>query len=142
MYLPPRYSILSILNYLMRVLLADDRSQVRSALRFLLEQETNLQVVGEAINATGLLQQLQTSQPDLVLLDWELPGMPITNLLTALRQQTPQVQIVVLSSRLEARPAALAAGIEMFISKGNPPEQLLSILQTMRRQKKNTSCGR
>jgi DNA-binding NarL/FixJ family response regulator len=115
----------------MRVLLADDQPQVRSALRFLLEEETDIQIISEAIDANGLLRQTQLTQPDLVLLDWELPGMSITNLLATLRQRFPNLLVIVLSSRLEARPAAKAAGIDAFISKGNPPEQLLAVLHAM-----------
>ena len=60
----------------LRVLLADDRASVRAALRLLLEQEPHVTIMGEAADATGLL--LLASKPDaqLLLLDWELPGLP------------------------------------------------------------------
>jgi len=53
----------------MHVLLADDQSKVRSALRLLLEQEPELNVVGEATKADELLAQVGTVCPDIVLLD-------------------------------------------------------------------------
>ena len=65
----------------MRVLLADDHPRVRSALRLILEQEPNFQVVGETADATGLLLAVNEKAPDLVLLDWELPGLPVAQLL-------------------------------------------------------------
>ena len=65
----------------MHVLLADDQAEVRSALRFLLEQELGMRVVGEVAEVEALLAQNEVTQPDLVLLDWELPGAQSTDLL-------------------------------------------------------------
>lgn len=109
----------------MRVLLADDQPGVRSALRLLLEQEPGLTVVAEAAEAGELSALVQRTCPDLVLLDWELPGQHGADLLLALRSFCPSVSVVVLSGRPEARSAALLAGADAFVSKGDPPEQLL-----------------
>jgi len=62
----------------MRVLIADDQPEVRSSLQLLLEQLPNVTVVGEATGAGDLLAQVSVSCPDLVLLDWELPGLRAT----------------------------------------------------------------
>lgn len=118
----------------MRVLLADDQPQVRSALRLFLEQDDVWQVVAEAANSESLLAQTQTSQPDLVLLDWELPGMSTIELLAQLRHCLPHLFVIVLSSRFEARQAALEAGSDAFISKSSPPRQLLATLQMLRKE--------
>jgi DNA-binding NarL/FixJ family response regulator len=114
----------------MRILLADDQAQVLSALRLLLEQESAIIVVGETGKAQDLLSQAELSQPDLVLLDWELPGSLAADLLSALRACCVQVKIVALSVRPEARREALAAGIDAFVSKGDPPEYLLTAVHT------------
>lgn len=113
----------------MRILLADDQSKVRSALRLLLEQEPDINVLGEAVDATGLLDWVRVACPDLVLLDWELPGQqqPV-DLLATLRTRCPHVLVIALSGRPEARAAALAAGAHAFVSKGDPPEQLMAAL--------------
>jgi DNA-binding NarL/FixJ family response regulator len=111
----------------MRVLLADDQPKVRSALRLLLEQEPELSVVGEAATAEGLLAQVRAAHPDLVLLDWELPGLQAAHpLLPALRALNPCLSVIALSGRPEVYQAALAAGADAFVSKGDPPERLLS----------------
>jgi DNA-binding NarL/FixJ family response regulator len=112
----------------MRVLLADDQAEVRSALRLLLEQEPGLAVVGEAVDAQDLLSQATVAQPDLVLLDWELPGSPAADLLLALRASCPAAKVIALSGRPEALREALAAGIDAFVSKGDPPERLVAAL--------------
>jgi len=53
----------------MEVLLADDQAKVRSALRLLLEHQTNVKILGEAVDTTGTLDWVKAASPDLVLLD-------------------------------------------------------------------------
>ena len=117
----------------MRVLLANDRVDVRSALRLFLEQALEIDVVGETAEAQDLLHQAEIAQPDLVLLDWELPGSLAADLLTALRACCAQVKVVALSGRPEARQEALAAGIDAFVSNGDPSEHLLTVLHAFGR---------
>jgi DNA-binding NarL/FixJ family response regulator len=112
----------------MRVLLADDQTKVRSALRLLLEQEPEMSVVGEAADAEDLLAQAEATQPDLVLLDWELPSLRTDDWLPTLRTLCPHLKVIALSGRPEARQAALDAGAEAFVSKGDPPERLLAAM--------------
>ena len=111
-----------------RILLADDQPQVRSALRLLLEQEIRAQIVGEAETLEDLLSQRPAQNPEAILLDWELPGLYPTAGLSQIRQAYPLAQIVALSSRPEARQAALQAGADVFVCKGDPPEPLLAAL--------------
>lgn len=59
----------------MNILLPDDQAQIRSALRPLLEQEPGMVVAGEIADTRNLLPQIQILQADVVLLDWELPGL-------------------------------------------------------------------
>lgn len=126
----------------MNVLLADDETKVRSALRLLLEQQPDCYIVGEAEEAQSLLEQVEVTQPDVVLLDWELPGLqdlvPAVQsgslgtrsaherLLLTLRKVCSRVKVIALSGRPEARAAALGAGADAFVSKGDPPEQLMT----------------
>ena len=118
----------------MRILLADDQAKVRSALRLCLEQEPGMSVMGEATDADELLAQVRTACPDIVLLDWELPGLQAANpstgsgqgLLSALRTLCPCLKVIALSGRPETRQVALPAGADAFVSKGDPPEQLLA----------------
>jgi DNA-binding NarL/FixJ family response regulator len=112
----------------MRVLLADDQSKVRSALRLLLSQEPEIDVLGEAVDATGLLDWGKAACPDLVLLDWELPGFN-TGLLDTLQDCCPSLTVIALSGQPEARQAAARAGVDAFVSKADPPEQLLAAIR-------------
>jgi DNA-binding NarL/FixJ family response regulator len=115
----------------MRLLLADDQPHVRFALRALLERQAGIQVVGEAGNWEALLSQSSATCPDAVLLDWGLPGATEAGPLSDLREACPETVVIVLSGRPEARPAALNAGADAFVSKTDPPQQLLAVLRSL-----------
>jgi DNA-binding NarL/FixJ family response regulator len=132
----------------MRVLVADDQAAVRAALRRLLKEESGVSVVGEAVRAKDLLAQAKVIQPDLVLLDWELPGLLTTDfpgptssstmgearclLLDVLHALHSHPKVIALSGRPEVRQEALNAGADDFVSKGDPPERLLTALRAIR----------
>lgn len=115
----------------MRVILADDDCNVRSALRLLLERELELEVTGEAVNGKDLIAEVKSAEPDLVLFDWELPGLKTTEMVSGLRECCPGVILISLSGQVEARQAALGAGVDAFVSKGDPPERVLDTLQEL-----------
>lgn len=112
----------------MRVILADDDRNVRSALRLLLEKELEFEVAGEAADGKDLLVEAGSAEPDLVLFDWELPGLKTAEMVSELRECCPRAILISLSGRLEARQAALGAGVDAFVSKGDPPERVLDVL--------------
>lgn len=112
----------------MRILLADSQAKVRFALRVLLERQSGFEVVGEAASVKELLARTADSCPDVVLLDWNVAGPAPAGLMLALRCDCPDAGIIVLSGRPETREAALAAGADAFVSKGNPPEHLLAAI--------------
>jgi DNA-binding NarL/FixJ family response regulator len=112
----------------MRILLADSQAKVRFALRVLLERQPGFEVVGEAASAEELLALVAASCPDLVLLDWTVADALAADSLRALQNDHPELRVIVLSGRPEVRKAALAAGADAFVSKGNPPEHLLAAI--------------
>ena len=116
----------------MHILLADSQSRVRFALRSMLEEQSGPMVVSEAKDGRELLAQAETACPDLVLIDWDLPGMAIVDLLPALQATCPDLHVIALSSRPEAEQPALAAGVLAFISKAGPPEPLLAAIQRVK----------
>ena len=118
----------------MRILIADDQVRVRQALparqalRVLLTQQPGVRVIGEAADGEELLAQVRVKAADLVLIDWELPGLVEAGGLPALRSLCPTLQVVVLSGRTGVRSAAQSVGVDAFVSKGDPPESLLTAL--------------
>jgi DNA-binding NarL/FixJ family response regulator len=113
-----------------RVLIADDRFHVRSALRLLLRERLGVTVVDEAVTLEQALELASMEEPDLVLLDWELSAQGGATALVGLRTARPGLAIIALSSNPESRRAALEAGADEFISKGDPPEQLVDSMES------------
>jgi DNA-binding NarL/FixJ family response regulator len=114
-----------------RVYLADAQSEERSALRLLL-QDLKLEVVGEAADWITTLVQAPISRTDILLVDWDLlPNSP-TAALEELRKACPAALVIVLISHLDARhQAALSAGADAFISKGETPERVADRLRAV-----------
>ena len=112
-----------------RIILADDQERVRYSLRVLLRQQPGWKVIGEAENAKDLLALARVLDPDLVLLDWNLPDMESEVLLISLRGSCQHIPVIVLSGQIEVKSAALEAGANAFLSKANPPDQLVETIQ-------------
>lgn len=112
---------------MLRILLADKNQNSRSALALLLETRLGATIVGEAPTMESLLEQAATIHPDVVLLDWELPGKPEADRIVVIRSVAPGVQVVVISVRPES--ALLAVGADAFVNKVDPPEYLLAVLK-------------
>ncbi len=115
----------------MRVLLADHHSKVRWALRTAIKEEPKLVVIGEATETETLLSQAQVLRPDLILLEWELPGQPVEEVLSTLHALNNGCQVIILSRQPECATAALEAGADAFISKSAAPEELLAALRAL-----------
>ena len=115
----------------LNILIGDASPRVRFGLRILLEQQPGWRVVGEAEDVQGLLESVRCGCPDLVLLDWELPGIPAQELLTVIRRACPYLWIVFMSGKDELRQAALQAGADVFAYKADPPEKLLDLIRSL-----------
>jgi two-component system nitrate/nitrite response regulator NarL len=89
----------------MRLLLCDDTAELRALLRYALEAQEGVAIVGEVGDGDGALALAAEAQPDVVVLDLEMPGPPPEALLTALRRAAPGAAIVTFSGH---EPTAVA----------------------------------
>lgn len=112
-----------------RVVLADATPKVRSALKLLLEQDEAMTVNTAVASARGLMEQVRVSCPDAILLDCDLSGLEVGEILPQLRSACPRVRVIALCSRPETRQAALSAGVDAFVCKDESPEKLLEVLR-------------
>lgn len=112
-----------------RVYLADAKLEERSALRLVL-LDLKMEVAGEAADWATALAQAPISHSDMLLIDWDLlPDAP-TAALDELRKACPAALVIILISHLDARhQAALSAGADAFISKGETPERVAERLR-------------
>lgn len=111
----------------LQIFIADDNLNVCHALRLLLEQN-GFALVGEADNAESLLAKVCIAPPDVILLDWELPGLRVQRLIPTLQKYCSDTKVVALSVRSHAEQTVLAIGVDAFVSKGNPSDELLAVL--------------
>jgi DNA-binding NarL/FixJ family response regulator len=113
-----------------RVYLADAQTEERSALRLLL-LDLNMQIVGEAADWSTTLAGAPISGLDMLLVDWDLLPVDLgVQALAELRLACPNAILVVLISHLDARhQAAISAGADAFISKGETPERVAERLR-------------
>ena len=110
-----------------RVFIADSQLEVRSAFRLLL-LDLNMQVVGDAADWPTALTQVAGIQPDMLVVDWEI--IPTDASLLEMRATCPAAVVIVLVSHLDARQqAALSAGADSFISKGETPDRVAERLR-------------
>ena len=115
-----------------RVFLADALTEERSALRLML-LDLNMEIAGETADWPTTLAQAPISRADMLLVDWDLlPSAAPTAVLEELRKACPEALVIVLISHLDARQqAALSAGADAFISKGETPERVAERLRTV-----------
>lgn len=110
-----------------RVFLAGSQPEIRSAFRLLL-LDLNMQVVGEAADWPAALVRASGTQPDMLVVDWDL--IPPDTSLLELRATCPATVVIVLISHLDARrQAALSAGADSFISKNESPDRVAEHLR-------------
>jgi DNA-binding NarL/FixJ family response regulator len=109
---------------MIRVLLAAPQLLVRAALRLLL-LDLDMEVVGEAADWPSSLALARETRPDMLLVDGEFIPTDSGNTLSQLRAACPVAVVIVLISQLAAREqAALSAGADAFISKGEMPDRV------------------
>jgi DNA-binding NarL/FixJ family response regulator len=115
----------------MRVLLADDEPKVRDALRLILEQLKEVEIVGDAADAAGLLEKMRECHPDLLLLDWELPGLNRGLGFKELRRRNGPFKVIVMSGCCQGPQVLQASGADAFVSKCESPDRLFDALKAM-----------
>jgi two-component system invasion response regulator UvrY len=116
---------------MIRVLIGDDHPIVRAGIRRIIENEPDMTVVGEAVDADGLLALAQSVPADVASLDISMAGPEFTEVLRRFKRMTPPLRAIVLSVFPEEQfaPRALRAGAMGYLSKDQSPEQLVTALR-------------
>jgi two-component system response regulator DesR len=109
-----------------RLLLADDQALVRGALAALLSLEPDLTVVAEVGRGDEVVAAAERSEPDVALLDVEMPGLDGIEATAALREKLPHCKVLMVTTF--GRPGylrrAMEAGANGFVVKDTPARQL------------------
>ncbi len=118
-----------------RILLVEDHAIVRQGIARLISQEPDMEVCGEASNASEALAQIDRCRPDLVITDISMSGMNGIEFLKHLKVQHPEIPAVVLSMHDEALYAerALRAGAFAFVMKKESSDEVMTAIRKARR---------
>jgi len=118
-----------------RVLLAEDHTIVRKGLRSLLDDETEIEVVGEAEDGQQAIELVQRVQPDVVLMDITMPVLNGPEATRQIKKLFPQVKVVVLTvhSTEEYIFQILRAGASGYVVKQAAVSELVQAIQTVHR---------
>jgi len=118
-----------------RVLLVDDHAMVRQGLRSVLDGYADIEVVGEASNGEEALANIPTQQPEIVVMDINMPKMNGIQATSAIRNRYPDVTVIGLSVQNggEMQQAMLKAGASVLLSKEAAVDQLYETIQALQK---------
>jgi two-component system, NarL family, response regulator LiaR len=111
---------------MIRVLIVDDHAVVREGLRTFLELQDGIEVVGEASDGSEALEQAEQLEPDVVLMDLVMPRLDGVGAMRQLRERSPQIRVIVLTSFLDDDRLlpAIQAGAAGYLLKDVEPTEL------------------
>ena len=116
---------------MIRVLLAEDQGMMRGALALLLSMEPDIEIVSQVGSGDEVVAAAQATEPDVALLDIEMPGMGGLAAARLMRQQCPACKVVIVTTF--GRPGylrdAMDAGVSGFVVKDGPVDQLAGIIR-------------
>jgi DNA-binding NarL/FixJ family response regulator len=109
-----------------RVVLVDDHPALRAGVAAILNAEPDMEVVGTTGDGTDAVLLIESLQPDVVLLDIDLPGMGGMTIAQQVRVVAPQTDVIGFSAHADPIyvQALLAAGAAGYLTKDEPPEQI------------------
>jgi len=121
-----------------RVVIADDNASVRDGLREAFASEKDFSLVGAAADGAEALRLIKQTEPDIVVLDSDMPRQSGIEVLRTLHATMPEVRVVMFTLNDAIRDTALAAGAAAVVTKDTPLDSLLTELRRGPPLKKST----
>ncbi|KPM49033.1 LuxR family transcriptional regulator [Jiulongibacter sediminis] len=119
-------------------MLVDDHEVVRKGMKFLLEDEENLEIIGEASDGEEALQRIEELKPNLVLLDVNMPGMNGIEAAKKISANYPAVRVLIFSMHNDPDYIvnSVTNGVDGYILKDAEKEEILKAMKTVHRGEK------
>lgn len=114
------------------VVIADDHELFREGLRAMLAAADGVRVVGQAATHDEAYEQTIATRPDVLLLDVEMPGIPVLSTIGRLRAEIPTTRIIIVTMHRDRVLAShlRAAGAAGFVSKSAPAGELVEAIRS------------
>jgi DNA-binding NarL/FixJ family response regulator len=124
-------------DHFYKIILADDHALVRQGVRKIIEEDGNLEVVGEAGDGMELLEILKTIQPDLVIVDIAMPRLRGLEATKRIKHLYPRIKVIILSMHRskEYLRQAVAAGVSGYLLKEDADTALHIAIKAVRNGK-------
>jgi DNA-binding NarL/FixJ family response regulator len=124
-----------------RVLAADDHEIVRDGIADLIETQSDMQLVAEASDGREAVEQFRSHQPDVTLMDLQMPNLSGIDAINAIRGEFPEARIVVLTTYAGDAQVkrALQAGAQGYLLKGLLRKELLDTIRAVHGGRKRMS---
>jgi len=121
---------------MIRILIADDSTMVRRALRSLVEQDADWEVCGEAIDGGEVVQRTMETHPDLIVLDFQMPVMNGLQAAREIAKVAPDVPVLLCTAHLSLNlmGEARRVGIQGAVSKSRAGDIVRGIKALLRRE--------
>jgi response regulator containing a cheY-like receiver domain and an HTH DNA-binding domain len=115
--------------------IVDDEAFVRSALRVYLSNTEDIEVIGEAAGGTEAISMVENSNPDVLLLDLQMPDLDGVEVTRRLREKGFTTRIVVVTAHVDDQyvPPALLAGASGYIVKDSEPQKIVQSVRDVTR---------
>jgi CheY-like chemotaxis protein len=114
-----------------RVLLADDHNVVRQGLAALLQEQPDIEIVGQAADGQQAVELARALRPDVVIMDVSMPRLSGIEATRQIVAEWPHVRVIALSMHEEADMATSMkrVGAAAYLTKGGPPEALMEAVR-------------
>jgi DNA-binding NarL/FixJ family response regulator len=121
-----------------RILIVDDMAQVRQGLNTILKLADDFEVVGEACNGLDAIRAIELLEPEVVLMDLEMPVLDGLEATRRIKEQHPEIGVVILTihGSDDIQEQATRAGSDAFVEKEAPTETLIAAIHEINA----TSC--
>jgi DNA-binding NarL/FixJ family response regulator len=116
-----------------RVMTVDDHPMLRDGIAAMLDQETDMMLVGEAANGGEAIERFRVLRPDVTLMDLQMPAMGGIEAIGAIRGEFPQARIIVLTTYEGDAQAmrAIRAGAAGYLLKNSLRKELLDVIRAI-----------
>jgi len=118
---------------MIKIIIADDHAFLREGIKKTIQDEADMQVIGEASNANEALAIMKDSDADIAIIDISMPGKSGLDILKDLKAMKKKFKVLILSMHPEDRFAirALKAGAVGYLTKESAPDELVKAIRTV-----------